>query len=163
MSRELRVVPECHADTLLIDLMGFKNPNHQQGINNVAAKISEDYKNRLAIGVIDNDKFRRHKYYDGFEVEKKGEHFIFEYKPETKHFLVVMSPDFEKCMFNIASELNVETDKYGFKTVKQFKRFTKHRNVADNQNVKQFLNTLIQKKNSPLQNMQEWIHEKLKP
>jgi len=163
MSRELRVIPECHVDTLLVDLMGFKKPNHQQGINNVAKKMSENYKNRLAIGVIDNDKIRLHKYYEDFAVSENKEHFRFEYKPETKHFAVVISPDFERCMFNIANELNVDPSKYGFKTLKQFKRLTKSTNVADNPKVRGFLESLINKKNSPLKYVQNWITQKLNP
>ena len=161
MPRELRIIAECHAETLLINLMGFKGPHHEQGINNVARKMSKDYKNKTAIGIIDNDKIRKDAYYKGFEVIERKRHFIFENKADTTHFLVVNSPDLEKCMFNIAEELNVNPKDYGFNSVKHFKKFTKNRNVHLNQNVKQFLNTLIQKKASPLQDVKTWIVEKL--
>ncbi len=162
MPDESCIIPECYADTLLISLLGFKKPTHKFGIGGVAKVMKSDFKNKTAIGVIDDDN-KQPTYFKSFQTEQRTRNFIFKYAPEKKHFLVVITPAFERCIFNIAEELDVEPEKYGFKTEKQFRNASKDVNVHKNQNVKQFLNTLIQKKNSPLQNMQHWIHEKLNP
>jgi len=161
MSREFRIIPECNVDTLLVELMGFKRPNHQHGISNVTKEMQEKYQNRLAIGVIDNDKIARHPYYQEFKIIETREHFLFKHSPDTQHFIIVVTPDFEHCMFNISEELGINPKEHGFKNVKQFKKFTRTDDVAENQNVKQFLNRLIQKKNSPIQYLRTWIREKL--
>lgn len=160
------VLPECHADTLLIRLMGFERPAHKYSIGAVANAMKDGYKNRAAVGVIDNDKGNIPKYFDDFETESKTSNFIFKHLPDKKRFLVVVTPAFESCIFNIAEELRVNPADYGFKSMKQFKNATKDKNVQNNQNVKQFLNTLIQKKgkdkkDSPLQEVKTWIIEKL--
>ena len=140
------VIPECHADTLLIRLMGFDRPTHEDSIGAVANAMKDGYKNRVAVGVIDDDKGNIPKYFDDFEIEKRTDNFIFKYLPEGKRYLVITTPAFESCIFNIAEQLRVNPANYGFKSLKQFKNATKDENVHKNQNVKQFLNTLIQKK-----------------
>ncbi len=155
------VLPECHADTLLIRLMGFEHPTHQDSIGAVANAMKDRYKNKAAVGVIDDNKGSIPKYFDDFQTESRTGNFIFKHLPDKKRFLVVVTPAFESCMFNIAEELEVNPIKYGFKSLKQFKNATKDENVHNNQNVKQFLNTLIQKKDSPLKEVKTWIIEKL--
>jgi len=154
------VIPECHADTLLIRLLGFERPTHKEGIGGVANVMKKDYKNRAAVGVVDDDN-KTPTYFKSFEVEKRRNNFIFKYLPHEKHCLLVVTPAFESCIFNIAEELRVNPADYGFKSMKQFKNATKDKNVHNNQNVKQFLNTLIQKKDSPLKEVKTWIIEKL--
>lgn len=156
------VIPECHADTLLICLLGFEHPTHKEGIGGVANVMKKSYKNRIAVGVVDDDN-KIPTYFKSFEVEKHSNNFIFKYLPEQKHYLVVVTPAFEKCIFNIAEQLEVKPEKYGFKSAKQFRNAAKDKNVHKNQNVKQFLNTLIQKKDSPLKYVQNWITQKLNP
>jgi len=156
------VIPECHADTLLIRLLGFERPTHKEGIGGVANVMKKDYKNRIAVGVVDDDN-KIPTYFKSFEVEKRGNHFIFRYLPQQKHYLLVVTPAFESCIFNIAEEIKISPEKYGFKSAKQFRNAAKDKNVHKNQNVKQFLNTLIQKKDSPLKEVKTWITQKLNP
>lgn len=146
--------------------MGFERPTHEDSIGAVANAMKERYKNRVAVGVIDDDKGSIPKYFDDFKVEKKTGNFIFKHLPDKKRFLVVVTPAFESCIFNIAEKLEVNPIQYGFKSLKQFKNATKDENVHNNQNVKQFLNALIQKKDkdkndSPLKRVKTWIIEKL--
>lgn len=161
MSRELRIIPECNVETLLMQLMGFGKTNHEHGINNVTKAMEKQYKNRLAIGIVDNDKIAKHPYYQEFNVIETHDHFLFKQRPDTQHFVIVFTPDFEYCIFNIAKELGIDPKKDGFKNVKQFKKFTRTEDVADNERVKIFLNRLIYKKNSPLQYIHTWIRKKL--
>jgi len=157
------ILVEGPADRLLISMMGFERPFRVPGgIGGVAKAMKNSYKNRKAIGVVDNDKAKHPKYFDDFKTEERiGNHFILKYLPNTKHYLILVNPVFEKCIFNIAEKLEVNPEMYGFKSLKQFKNATKDENVHKNQNVKQFLNTLIQKKDSPLKKVKTWIVEKL--
>ncbi len=152
--------PECYADTLLISLMGFERPHHKLGIGEVADEMKRMSVGRVAVGMVDDDN-RIPDYFKAFETESLNNYFIFKYLPQQKRYLLVVTPAFERCMFNIAEALEVNPEKYGFKSEQQFRAITKNRNVHNNQNVKQFLNTLIQKKASPLQDVKTWIVEKL--
>ncbi len=158
MSRALSILPECYVDTLLVDLVGFKKPNHQTSIGQVANTLKTNYKNRLAIGVVDNDKSQP-KYFDEFELLEKKQGLILKKHSSNKHFLIIIDPDFEKWIFEIAELLGVNPADYGFKTVKAFKNRTKDIHVAKNQKVKDFLNRLVQKKDSPAHVLKRWIND----
>ena len=61
----LNLIPECYGDTLLVEILGFKRPNHQtSGIGQVIKVMKEKYSNRLAIGIIDADKKITHCHSD---------------------------------------------------------------------------------------------------
>ena len=49
------IYTECYADSLLIEMLGFKKPNHQFGINEVIKRLLATKTNK-AIGIIDDDK-----------------------------------------------------------------------------------------------------------
>ena len=72
------ILVEGPADRLLINMMGFERPFRVPGgIGGVAKAMKNNYKNRIAIGVVDNDKAKHPKYFDDFETEKRiGDHFI---------------------------------------------------------------------------------------
>ena len=53
-----QIIPECWADTLLTEILGFENVNHQGGIGKVLKIFDKNFKNRSAVGIIDNDKVK---------------------------------------------------------------------------------------------------------
>ncbi len=158
MTRNLQILPECHADTLLIDMLGFKYPNHQASINNVANTMLKKYDKRLAIGIIDNDK-KQPTYFKSFQQIQHKDGLILKKHPKQKHFLIIVSPVFEKWIFKLADSVEVLPSKYGFASLKQFQRSTKSIHVAKNQQVKQFINTLKQKKAKGMMTMIQWIND----
>lgn len=48
---EPRIIPECHADTLLIKFAGYDTPNHQHSIGQVANLMKTKYFNRKVIKI----------------------------------------------------------------------------------------------------------------
>lgn len=156
MSRTYQVLPECHGDTLLIDLIGFKNPNHQPSIGAVANAMKDNFTNRLAIGVIDDDK-KKPNYFEEFEMQKTKDNIIQKKLPNKKHYIIILQPALEEWVFNAAENLGIEPSKYGIKNMRYFKKLTKNRNVHTNEKVIQFLNAIKQKKGSPMQTLYSWI------
>lgn len=152
------ILPECHADTLLVEILGYERPNHCASIGQVARAMESNYKNKVAVGVIDKDKpGTEPTYFRKFEllVEKGG--LELKWYPATKHFIVIVDPVLEQWLIDTANKLGVPLDRYKFDNLKKLKRVTKSQDAADNQNLKDFLNTLKQKKGSPLKSMIEWI------
>lgn len=161
MNRAYNVLPECHADTLLIDLIGFKNPNHQPSIGAVANTMKDKMEKQLAIGVVDDDK-RTPKYFEKFEIVESKDGLIRKKHPDNKHHIIVLQPAFEDWIFNAADDLGIDPKKYGISNKKYFRKITKDQNVHKNDNVKQFLNAIKQKKGSPMNTLKKWIDEILK-
>lgn len=154
----LDILPECYADTLVVETINYKKPNHCTSIGEVSRVMQVSYKNRLAIGVIDKDKPGIiPNYFKAFETLLSEDNLELCWHPDTKHFTIVVAPALEQWLLNTASDLGVSASKYGFATLKKLKRVTKDENASKNNDLKQFINNIWQKKDSPLQKMEDWI------
>lgn len=136
--------------------MGFEVPNHQFGIESVLKELRENFKNRVAVGIIDDDKLKP-KDLDDFETVQEN-HGI-KRLTKGKHSVLIICPVLEDWVFQNAVAKNVDPAKYGFQTRKDFQKACKRINVADNQQVKQFLNTLKQKRTPGFTQLKIWICE----
>lgn len=152
-----QIIPECWADTLLVKILGFGLTNHQGGIGQVLSVLSKNFKNRQAVGIIDNDKIKP-KDLDLYVLSDHRAEIRKMVKPGSKHTLLLISPAFEDWVFEHAKAAGVDPESYGFRTRKYFRDTCKDQDVDKNDRVKQFLNTLKQK--SPgFQLLKTWICE----
>ncbi len=158
----LNILPECFADTEMIKIIGFKRANHCPSIGAVANKMKKNYKNRLAIGIVDRDKPGTiPSYFNNFEVIGDFEGFQVKNLPHTKHYLIVIEPALEQWIIDTAFTLDIPLKRYGFDTLKKLKRITKNQHVGRNENFKDLINRMHQKKSSPLKAMREEIEKLL--
>ncbi len=156
----LSIIPECYADTELINILGFKKSNHSPSIGEVANKMQKHYSTRLAIGVIDNDKPGSiPNYFQSFEIQSSFDDYEIKKLPNSQHYLIVLKPALEQFLLNISNSLGVSADNYGFSNLENLKRVTKKRNVSKNQDFTSFVNTLSQKKGSPLIDIKSFLQE----
>jgi len=147
------ILPECHADTLLIDLIGFKKPNHQPNIGDVINTMKSRFANKLAIGFIDDDKTKP-KYVEEFEEDQSENNLKLLKHRDRKHYLIIVQPAFEEWVFSAAENLDINPSKYKIRNLKYFKKIAKNMHVHKNENVKQLLNAIKQTKNSPMNTFQ---------
>ena len=125
------------------------------GIGEVA-KLMRKSPRKLLVGIVDNDK-NLPPYFVEFQIiEEKGD-LLFKKHKEFNHYLIFVTPDCENWLFEMADSLGIDQKKYGFKDVKALKRVTKRMAVVNDPKVKNFLNTLKQKKGSPFHNIRKWI------
>ncbi len=152
-------MPECYGDTLLVEILGFKRPNHQtSGIGQVIKVMKEKYSTRLAIGIIDNDKKITPSYYKEFILEKEKNGVRLLKHKNREHFLIMVTLALEGFILQAAEEVAIQSK--SFDSLKKLKRITKSMHVGRNQEFKNFLNTIRQKKASGFITMQTWIKEK---
>ncbi len=153
-----RILPECYADTLLIEVLGFDKPNHQLGIGQVKNALDRNFRNGKAVGIIDNDKKKPTDFAEfTLDIEVAGIQRRF--KANTRHTLLVIDPAFENWIFENAYAVDVDPSRYGFRTRNQFRNICKSENASENQQLKQFLNTLKQKKAPGFIQLKTWICE----
>lgn len=159
MERWIQLLPECYADTLLIEILGYKNPIHQPSISEVAnAMAHKGYKNQLAIGVIDKDR-NMPAYFADFEVLKTAKSLELKKHSPKKHYTIILCPAFEVFIKTAAEEVEVDLAKFGFGNLKYFKSICKSIHAARNQELKQLLNTINQKQAPSVEQIKIWINE----
>ncbi len=153
-----RILPECYADTLLIEVLGFKRPNHQLGIGQVKNALAEKFRNTIAVGIIDNDK-KKPTDFQEFELDREEISIQRRLKSNTRHTLLIICPAFEDWIFENAAAVKVNPAHYGFRNRKYFKDICKQQDASENDQLKQFLNTLKQKNAPGFIQLKTWICE----
>ncbi|MFN0037712.1 MAG: hypothetical protein ACKVUS_21840 [Saprospiraceae bacterium] len=157
MDRHYELIPEDGAIRALVLALGFPKPNIGDGIGNTLNKIEHHFKNRFAVGIVDDDR-RKPKLFDSYEMLLKEQDFLhLKQKPSTRHFLIVVQPAIEVWLLQNAEKKEVVSP---FSALKDLQRITKDEvAVAKNQRFKQFLNDLNQAKAPGFVTMTEWIEE----
>lgn len=151
------VLPECYADTLLVELLGFKGAKHQLGIGQVFNTLKNHFSKQKAVGIIDDDKQKPVGIKDFEEVESK--HKIQKLlSKDGKHTLLIIQPAFEDWVFANAAAVSIDIPTE-FENKKRFRKICKDKNAAGNQALKNFLNTLKQKNAPGFVQLETWIEE----
>lgn len=157
------VVPECYADTVLVEMLGFVRPNHapNSNISQVLKVIKESRPDMKMVGIIDSDRGKSEKL-----LKKQLEGFVLvEEKNEIKrytlgkHTILVLCPAFEGWIFNSAATKNINPVVHGFRDLEHFEIVCKKVNAKRNIQLKQFLNTLKQKNAPGFTQLKTWICE----
>ncbi|MEO1260948.1 MAG: hypothetical protein AAFZ15_19265 [Bacteroidota bacterium] len=160
MSKGLQILPECDGDTTLIEILEYKKPDHQPSISKVLSTLNEEKrKNITLIGVIDDDK-RKPQLFSEYNTIEETKNLIKRKHPERNHYLFVLKPALEQFLFDAADQANVDPGKYGFKNLDRLKKICKTKAVRKDQNFKQFVNSLKQKKaDSCVKKLRAWLIE----
>ncbi len=149
-------MPECYGDTLLVELLGFKKPNHQvEGINQVLKEMEVRMPKQVAVGVIDFDKKIQHPYYQQFYQVDELNGLVKKKHPDRNHYLIMVTPALEKFILKSADECGIESPF----SEKRLKDISKTQTAENNQQLKQFLNRIIQKKAPGTETLKSWLRE----
>ncbi len=153
------VIPECYADTVLVEMLGFKRPNHavNSNISSVLKTVKASRPNQQVVGIIDSDRGKGEKLLEGFELVDE-QHDIKKFS-RGKQTILVICPAFEGWIFGNAAKKNIDPADHHFQTPKYFRRKCKDINAQRNQDLKQFLNTLKQKQAPGFTQLKTWICE----
>lgn len=161
MIDEPRVLPECEADTTLVNFLLDRNTNHKSSINKVDKGLRDTPGNRLVIGIVDNDK-RQPPYFSNFEVQRQQEGLILKHYPNTRQYLIVLNPAIEQLLIHCTEQLNKINPKYErFTNLDKLKGLTKSQAIQRDKAFKDFLNMLSQKQVTPIITLKNWLQELL--
>jgi hypothetical protein len=161
MKTDYLIIPECYADTNLIETLvppsQGKGYNHQMGCNKVASKMQNDLKDSFALGIIDKDK-REVRYLDEFEPINKREN-LFLYKHKTNHhYIIQISPAIEKFILIEAVEKSINLEEFGLsndleKLIKVTKKATSKKEPC----LSLLFKELVRKEASQVVVLSKWI------
>jgi hypothetical protein len=157
MNRHYELIPEDGAMSALITCLGFSKPNTGDGIGNTLNKIEEFFKNRFAVGIVDDDK-RKPKLFDRYDkIVNEKDFLLLKQKPNSRHFLIVVQPAIESWLLQNADSKEIA---HPFPTLDDMKRVTKDPvEVVKNQSFKQFLSQLNNAGAPGFVTMTNWIDE----
>lgn len=153
------VVPECYADTLLVEMLGFKRPNHAliSNIHYVLKIVRTSRPQQQIVGIIDADRGRGEKLLSEFKLVDEGAG-IRKFRHETRTILMVC-PALETWIFDNAASKNIDPGRYGFHSHEIFRKACKHFHANKNERLKNFLGLLRQQNVSGFVQLKTWICE----
>jgi len=163
MIKETRVIAECNADTLLINMLLKTDVVHGANNDQVATIMIKSPANKLAIGVIDNDK-KKPEYFKEFKIQdhKQELHFSIHKHPKRKHYFIIIDKAHEDFVLKSANEANLTQEKYAkFFNMNYIKSISKNIYVSKNVEYKNFLIAIIQKNPPPIKELRQFITELL--
>ena len=157
MAHQFDIIPEDGAIRALVQILGIPKPNQSEGISVVLNKIEKQFSNRFAVGLIDDDK-RKPALFDNYALLKEQYSLQLRQKPESKHFLIVLSPAIEDWLLENARLTGI--DPRNFRTRQDLVEVTKNRiKVVKDQRFRQFLNDLKQANAPGFSTISAWINE----
>ena len=124
-------MPECYADTLLIETLvptkiGY---NHQAGCFTVEREMKlGKFKDRFALGIIDSDKVQI-KYLKDFDVIDKVESSLILWRHRNKakhHYIIQMCPALEQWILDMCREEDIILGDFGIDpNLEALRKYTK--------------------------------------
>jgi len=138
MNLEQHILTECFVDTLLLRTIAppTKRYNHQKSCNNVLKKMREEFLDKAAFGIIDDDK--KVTSFDDFSLLKKHNEQLSIYQRENKpHYIVKISKAMEDFILKNAEKCNIDLADYGLPSdLEGLKMITKHINSLKEAEIK---------------------------
>ena len=114
---DLRLIPECHADTTLIRFLTNNDPRiiHASGYSEVGTTMRSNVAvNTVLIGFVDDDK-RVPPYFDDFEIiDVPQDKVVFKKKAEMERYLIIIQKAIESFLIWNAEQVGIDLTDFGF-------------------------------------------------
>jgi hypothetical protein len=156
---KLNIVPECYVDTKVAEIVGRNQYNHQHGRGNVANLLKNKFKDKLALGIIDEDKNKGPvpKYFLEFKTIKEENNLLLKHN-QRNHYLIIFCPEIEIWLLNNANAVNISPDNFNLsENLHEFKETTKAPNIDNNIEFYRFIKELIKKEAPGFVTLKNWI------
>ncbi len=161
-----RVVPECNADTLLVELILRQGrAGHRHGITEVAKELQRhDDAVTYRVGLVDTDKFRReHPLVLAFSehvCDKLADFGILICKiPDTNIHLIRLHPEFESWIWNMAIKYEIQSAEFGIYTFTDLDKACKRNLVREDVGLKAFINAIVQHDSEEIRLLRHWLRK----
>lgn len=114
MKHDFAIIPECYADTNLIETLvpPLKGYNHQKGCNTVVKIMREKLKDQFALGIIDKDEVVVCYLNECNEIVSTDSLSLFRHKTRY-HYIIRISPAIEGFILKCAEDTGVKLSTLG--------------------------------------------------
>jgi hypothetical protein len=157
---DLRIVPERFVDTRLTEILLRLQVSHQHGSGDVARQLKTSLTNKQAIGIIDEDakKGVKPQYFSEFLMLRKVHNLLLKKHKVKEHYLIVICPEIEHWLLEIASLSNIDPSEYKFSPdIKDFRNQTKTGDIRKNAEFERFIRDLFKNGEPGLVTLHSWL------
>ncbi len=161
---ELNIVPECYVDTKIAEIVGEakRKYNHQHGCGDVANILQRKLKDKIALGIIDEDKHKgpTPKYFLEFNLILEENNLILKRHKSRKQYLILICPEAEKWLLQDSIKVNINPSDAEYKlpdNFKEFIRISKEKDIDKNEGFKKFIKALIREQAPSITTLKKWI------
>jgi len=133
MERENIVVPECYADTNLLNILTGKKCNHQKGCATVCKTLDDKLKDQFAVAVIDKDKRQPMATQKYVEIGHTDSLIVCKHEARP-HYLILINPAIEGFVLQAAVELGIIMSEYHLPdNLEGLKKITKSQSAKESE------------------------------
>jgi len=161
---DLSIIPECFADTSLIETLvpptkianklGY---NHQKGCNKVASVMQINFSNKFAVGIIDKDK-RQISYIKEFKTIVDGGAIILHKHQSKSHYLIQINPAIESFIIENAKKAGINLMEFDLSSdIDKFKKITKSSTSKVDTKLIKLFKALKDKPTQDILKLSSWI------
>lgn len=151
MKKQLHLLPECYADTLLVNRLIQSFSNHKHSISKVFAALKEAFKDKIALGIIDDDK-KKDKYFYEFKLLADKTHFRYLAHPNGLHYIIaIKGGGIEKLIISCAEEVSFTHPL--LEDIELLK--AKSKSINEDGELRKIINSLIQMQSPTLMEIRE--------
>lgn len=159
---ELSIVPECYVDTKVAEILAQakRKFNHQHGCGDVANQLKNRLREKIALGIIDEDngKGPKARYFSEFNMIKKENSLILLRHSERSQYLILICPEIEEWLLNDANAVNVNPLMFNLpERLKGFKQITKTQDIDKHEGFYRFIKELIEQSAPAITTLGNWI------
>ncbi len=154
-----QILCECHADTFAIGrILRLKYVNHQRNIQKVLQAFERNFRDRLAVGVVDNDK-KAPSELKLFTPIYEHPTLSLHRKPDTRHFLIILTPAIEGFLIDAATKAELDLARYKMETLKKMKMITKSAQAPQRRELLALVNDLRRANPEPISHLTSFFEE----
>ena len=161
MNVDQHIITECYVDTLIVKTLvpPTKRYNHQKSCNNVLKSMREEFADKAALGIIDDDKYIPKDVKEEFILLKKHNEQLSIYKRKDKpHYIVKISKAAEDFILKNAEKCKIELSEFDLPSdLEGLKKRTKQANTLVDYDLKRLFSALKQNENSDFNKLAQWI------
>jgi hypothetical protein len=156
----LIILPECYVDTQVAKIIVQGKLNHQMGCSQVANKLFSEFKNSIALGIIDEDKNKGsvHPYIKEFDMKQSANNLILKKHSEREHYLIVICPEIENWLLNDAKSVNIDLSSFKLPhDLKGLIKLSKTEAIGKNPDFNRLIKALIRAQAPSITTFKLWL------
>ncbi len=161
---ESNIVPECYVDTKIAEILGQAKGkyNHQHSNGAVANELQRRFKERIVLGIVDEDKGKGSvpKYFAEFNIVVEENNLILKKHKDRNQYLILVCPEMEKWLLADAEKVNINPSDEEYNLPNKLAgliRISKEKDIDRNEGFKKFIKALIREKAPSITTLKKWI------
>jgi hypothetical protein len=161
---ELSIVPECYVDTKIAEIVGEakRKYNHQHSCGDVSNELQNRLKDKIALGIIDEDRGKGSvpKYFSEFDIIAEENNLILKRHKTRKHYLILICPEIEKWLLTDAEKVNINPCAAEYNLPDKLQgliQISKIRDIDKNEGFKIFIKALVREHAPSVTTLKKWI------